>query len=62
MDDLIKQLENDEVLELTSDETMKLQDYIFNETEYDLDDFRMSRHQGIISVWLDIKQQIKGIK
>ena len=56
MDDLIKQLENNEVLELTSAETKKLQDYIFNTTEYDLDDFRVSRHQGIISVWLDIKQ------
>ena len=55
MEKLIKQLEDDVVLELTRDEASDLQDlqnYIINHTEYDLDDFRMSRTDGIIEVWL----------
>ena len=55
MEKLIKQLENDDVLELTRNEASDLQDlqnYIINHTQYDLDDFRMSRNQGIIEVWL----------
>ena len=55
MEELIKQLEDDVVLELTRNEASDLsdlQDYIINHTQYDLEDFRMSRNQGIIEVWL----------
>ena len=55
MEALIKQLENDDVLELTRNEASDLndlQEYIINNSKYDLDDFRMSRQDGIISVWL----------
>ena len=55
MEVLIKQLEDAEVLELTRNEAsdlQDLQDYIINHTQYDLDDFRMSRTDGVISVWL----------
>ena len=55
MEKLIKQLEDDVVLELTRNEAsdlQDLQDYILEYTEYDLEDFRMSRNQGVIEVWL----------
>ena len=55
MEKLIKQLEDAEVLELTRNEASDLQDlqnYIINNSKYDLDDFRMSRNQGVIEVWL----------
>ena len=55
MEALIKAFESDEVLELTRDEASDLQDlqnYILEYTEYELDDFRMSRTDGIIEVWL----------
>ena len=55
MEKLIKAFESDEVLELTRNEACDLQDlqnFIINQTDYDLDDFRMSRSEGILSVWL----------
>ena len=55
MNDLIKQLENDDILELNAQESndvSDLQNFILNNTEYDLEDFRMSRQDGILSVWL----------
>jgi len=55
MEALIKAFESDEVIELNAQESndiSDLQNYIINQTEYDLDDFRMSRTDGIIEVWL----------
>ena len=55
MEKLIKAFQNAEVLELTRNEASDLQDlqnYIINHSKYDLDDFRMSRSEGVISVWL----------
>ena len=52
MEELIKQLESDEVLELNAQDSNNLNDYILEYTEYDLEDFRMSRQEGIIEVWL----------
>ena len=55
MEKLIKAFESDEVIELNAQESndiSDLQNYILEYTEYDLDDFRMSRQDGILSVWL----------
>ena len=55
MEKLIKAFESDEVIELNAQESndiSDLQNYIINQTEYDLDDFRMSRTDGVIEVWL----------
>ena len=55
MEALIKAFESDEVIELNAQESndiSDLQNYIINHTQYDLDDFRMSRTDGIIEVWL----------
>ena len=55
MEKLIKAFEDADVIEFTRDEAsdlQDLQDYILNNTKYELDDFRMSRQNGIIEVWL----------